>query len=604
MKAIWNNLIVSGRFAGGLAVFAAFFFAAACDQIEQPKTEPFVSVTKPPRLQEFRWSNGKLPRSFDPAKASAPPETDIVRAIYEGLTELDPRTLEERPAVAEKWTSSEDERTWTFHLRSTARWSNGDPVTSEDFVRSWKRLADLGQKAAHHELLDNFAGIPADRAKPMTAAEEAVEMLLNSTAAERQPKPVAVETPSPVQDIPSHERNAIPGAGVPQPTPTLSVFAENEHTLKVILKQPDKDLPKLLAHPIFRPTHQDEPAAEDDAGAVPPSVTNGAFRITNVGPEGILLGRSETYWNHSAVKLSSVRFVPKPNAEAALEAYRAGELDAVTNAAVAPLAQKLLAPYDDFKKTAHAALNFYEINTAQYPFNDRRVRVALSAAIERERLTEGELEGSTKPARGFLPFETRPDGELLQDRDKARELLEEAGFPDGLHFPIIRLVINRNETQQRVAKLVAQMWKQNLNLDTEIIVKDLSELNAARQSGDFDLIRRGVVFPAPDSAAAFSSIFGSSQAVDDAPVVVIGNPELRSANPLLPDATPTPAAEAPEKRPQQITQERALYEMKAIPLYFPASYALVKPYVSGFDMNSIDAPLLSQVAIDNDWQLK
>ena len=81
-----------------------------------------------------------MPRSMDPARAVAPPETDLVRAVYEGLTELDPRALTEKPAAAENWTVSDDSRTWTFRLRADARWSNGKPVTAQDFVRSWKRL--------------------------------------------------------------------------------------------------------------------------------------------------------------------------------------------------------------------------------------------------------------------------------------------------------------------------------------------------------------------------------------------------------------------------------------------------------------------------------
>src|SRR4051812_26318737 len=119
-------------------IFAIFL--TACNELQKPAATPFFSETQPPPKQEFRWSNGKPPKSFDPAKAAAPPETDFVRAIYEGLTEIAPVTWRERPAVAERWTSSEDRRNWTFYLRDNARWSNGKPVTAFDFVRSWKRL--------------------------------------------------------------------------------------------------------------------------------------------------------------------------------------------------------------------------------------------------------------------------------------------------------------------------------------------------------------------------------------------------------------------------------------------------------------------------------
>jgi len=83
---------------------------SACAEIQRPEPEPFYAETTPPAKQEFRWSNGKAVKSFDPARAAAAPETDIVRALFEGLTDIDAKTLKEVPAVAEKWTSSADLR--------------------------------------------------------------------------------------------------------------------------------------------------------------------------------------------------------------------------------------------------------------------------------------------------------------------------------------------------------------------------------------------------------------------------------------------------------------------------------------------------------------
>ncbi|MBK9766551.1 MAG: hypothetical protein IPP63_05780 [Chloracidobacterium sp.] len=101
----------------------------------------------------------QAPKNLDPARAAAAPETDIVRGIYEGLTDLDAKSLKEVPGVAEKWESSDDLKTWTFHLRGDARWSNGEAVTANDFVRSWKRLADMREKAANNYLFSNIVGM-------------------------------------------------------------------------------------------------------------------------------------------------------------------------------------------------------------------------------------------------------------------------------------------------------------------------------------------------------------------------------------------------------------------------------------------------------------
>ena len=117
------------RFAAALFLISVSHITG-CTELEKTKTDSYFAGTAASRKYELRWSNGKFPRSLDPARASAPPETDVVRAIFEGLTELDPRTLLERPAAAEYWTASDDFREWTFEIRPTAKWSNGEPVTS------------------------------------------------------------------------------------------------------------------------------------------------------------------------------------------------------------------------------------------------------------------------------------------------------------------------------------------------------------------------------------------------------------------------------------------------------------------------------------------
>src|SRR5688572_30177224 len=122
------------------------------------KVEPYAGRIVVPRSQEFHWSNGGLPQTFDPAFAAAPPDTDLVRAIFEGLTDYDPHSLAPVPAVATRWEPSNGGRVWTFYLRADARWSNGEPVTAGDFVRSWRRIVKIGALAPHTDLLANIEG--------------------------------------------------------------------------------------------------------------------------------------------------------------------------------------------------------------------------------------------------------------------------------------------------------------------------------------------------------------------------------------------------------------------------------------------------------------
>ena len=577
-------------FALGLSVLLA-----ACGGPTKTGSEPYYARTDPPRQQEFRWSNGKLPRSLDPALAAVPPETDLVRAVFEGLTELNAETLEAVPGVAERWTASEDSRLWTFHLRADSRWSNGKPVTAEDFVRSWKRLGELGEAVPHHELLANIVGFPFQK-KPTPVPTTELLSNVNSAEASQQPSPTATRTPA---TTPSP-------AGSPGPAPIpLGIFADDPRTLRVLLEVPDKDFAKLVAHPMFRPVAGD--GAEFAGRALSPEiVTNGPFRIESADAGGVSLKRSDSYWDKNSIGLERVRMVATENAEQALSAYKAGEVDVVTNAEFEPLALKLLEQFEDFRRRTHAAVNFYEINHERAPFDDRRVREALAIGIERERLTEGEMEGVTRPALSFLSFSSSSEAVLVQDISRARDLLAEAGYPRGEGFPVVKLVVNRNDTQLRIARSVARMWKINLNVETELIVKENADLEAARTSGDFDLIRRNAVFPSADELMSILALLkppGPAPGVQTTPIpetdegIVAEDPRAGSE----PKPGSSPIGDTPDVT---MSETNAIFELWAIPLYFPTSYSLIKPYVSGFEMNSLDAPSLRTVAIDSNWQPK
>ncbi len=609
-----------------LIIFALFL--SACNELEKPKTEPFYAQTAPPQKKEFRWSNGKMPKSFDPALASAPPETDIIRAVFEGLTDTNPKTLEAMPSVAEKWTASEDFKTWTFYLRKDAKWSNGESVKAQDFVRSWKRLAEMSDKVSHPQLLESIAGtkILKPETPPTIIKGTEVDILSkpevspnlpilkspsNTNSAQKSETKLPTTTEKPLVKTEKETK--------PKTLPEVKFGAEavNDLTLKVSLVKADKDFPALVAHPMFRPIYGDGKDFEEGKlnAAI---VTNGAFRISSIGQEGITLDRAEYFWGKETVELERVRFVPKENAEKALEAYRLGEIDAVTNASFEPLALKLLAPYKDFKRKTHSALNFYEFNRNKKPFDDRRVREALAISIERERLTEIEMDGSTRPALSFLPFDEETTKKLVQDKDRAKELLAEAGFEDGENFPVIRLVVNRNDIQQRIARAVVKMWKQTLNIDAVIIVKEASELETTRATGEFDILRRGVVLPTADETAGLMAIFApetppeseisapnqTTENTSETPTENLNseskNTDETSSNEQSEPNTPS---EITENAPV-LTEAEAINEVSAIPLYFPTSYSLVKPYIQGFEINTLDAPSLKDVKIDNNWQPK
>ncbi|MGH9818792.1 MAG: peptide ABC transporter substrate-binding protein [Pyrinomonadaceae bacterium] len=606
-----------------LICFCAFF-AFSCEPSKTRNSDAFYASPVPPRKQEFRWSNGKAPKSLDPALASAPPETDIVRAIYEGLTDLDPKTLREVPGVAETWDVSTDNRTWTFHLRKDAKWTNGNPVTAGDFVRSWKRLTVLGDKTANRNLLDNIAGMRAKKEIP-SASPTPTEVVREPPTSQAPisrfltPKRTQVkehETTADVSQNGEHPENGDRTVNHKNGNEQekFGVEAVSDTELKVTLIAPDKDFPKVVANPIFRPIYGDGKDLDQD-GLDPDTVTNGAFRILSIDQGGVVASRSDRYWNKADVALESVRFVPVESADKALDAYRSGDVDAVTNADLEPLALKLLSPYSDFRQVTHNAVNLYEINSTRAPFTDRRVREALAIGIERNQITESEMKGSTEPAFHFLPYDASPNNKLSQDADRARMLLMSAGFPGGDGFPAIRLVVNRNDTQLRIARSVVRMWKQNLNLNVDIVVKETSEMEATRISGDYDIIRRGVVFPSTDKAASFAALFPNERQTEtnalkhgasdkQVPMPKAGSDAGGPSDSSVDNNLPPDANSTANETAGNIADDTALFDFRLIPLYFPVSYGLVKPYVQGFELNGLDSPSLKDVKIDSDWQPK
>ena len=586
-----------------LAVVSALVFSGC---LRQQEGEQFYGKVTVPSAQEFRWSDGGLPKVFDPARAAAPPDTDVVRALFDGLTDYESGTLRPVAAVASRWEPTDGGRVWTFHLREDAQWSNGDAVTAQDFVRSWTRTLRLGERAPHSKLLSNIEGAQSVAQTPPTPA------------------------PS---------------------TPALGAVALDARTLRVTLVRPDKNFPALVAHPVFRPVHELSPGGDlselrDEQaqggareGASLGIVTNGAFSLSRLAVDSVELERASGYWDAASVRLERVLFVNKSDPEEALAAYRAGELDAVTNAAVEPLAVKLLTPYKDFRRETFAALNYYHFNTAHAPFDDARVREALALAIDTERLSADTLGGATEAARSFLPrtdsgeelassepqkqnesndAQPNPTGALVvgdgarknvgndnpltYDPQRARTLLAEAGFEGGGGLRPIRLLINRNEQQRLIAQAVARMWHDVLGVETDIVMRPWEEYEAALRSGEYDVARRSLVMQTPDEETNMIELFGDDASAEEA--------AHATSAPQAPPAAATTGADGvvvspqpPARRePPILTEAQALREVPAIPLHFASSYALVKPYVSGFESNLLDAPSLKSVQMDTQWR--
>ena len=577
------------RVAALLLVVVALTSGCFLDQ----EVEQYYGRALPPHVQEFRWSDGGLPQVFDPALAAVPPDTDAVRAMFEGLTEYDPKTLAPVPGVAMRWESSSDNREWTFYLRHDARWSNNDTVTAQDFVRSWQRTLQLGERAPHAQLLKNIEGASPVVVNPVPQPSSEAQL---KTPREQSGKEEARKESKP--EAP--------------PQPKFGVEAVDDYTLRVRLVSPDPNFPALVAHPVFRPVHNGDDSVNINASLRP--VSNGPFQLSKAGSDGVVLERAKNYWDAQTVSLQRVEFVPAQDAEAALAQYRAGDVDAVTNAGFEPLAVKLLAPYKDFRRATFGAVTYYSFNMSHAPFDDSRVREALTISIDRDRISEDEMGGATEPAKKFLPTEvneavdaSHAQAPLIErDVERAKKLLADAGFPSGKNFPKIRLLVNRNAQQREVAESVAGMWRSALGVETEIVLKDWTEYELAFRLGDYDVARRSYVMQTVDEADNLSEMLEPDVATlnlqQQAGAQTAQTPEKSGKASEVKKENDKQAGAVAHMPLPAISEAQAMKELPAMPIYFASSYALVKPYVQGFDTNLLDAPSLKHVRIDTTWQ--
>ena len=186
---------------------------------------------------------------------------------------------------------------------------------------------------------------------------------------------------------------------------------------------------------------------------------------------------------------------------------------------------------------------------------------------------------------------------LEKEYERAKELLAEAGFPGGQNFPKVRLLINRNEQQRVVAQSIAAMWHSVLNIDSEIIIKNWDDYEAAIRSGDYDVVRRGIVMQTTDELTNMRLLFEGG----GAPATSAAKEESSSGVAAANGKPVTKEQDLNTRQPIE-TEAQALKNLSAMPIYFASSYSLVRPYVAGFDANVLDAPSLKSVHINTGWK--
>ncbi|QCT21546.1 oligopeptide ABC transporter substrate-binding protein OppA [Jejubacter calystegiae] len=390
------------------------------------------------------------PASLDPAKAVGLPEIQVIRDLFEGLVNQDEKG-QPVPGVASKWQSN-DNRVWTFTLRNDARWSDGTPVTAQDFVYSWRRLVDP-QTTSPFAWFAGLAGI------------------LNA-------------------------RDIADGKVAPD---KLGVSAVNAHQLRVQLDRPVPYFPALAASFALYPVKQANIERFGKAWTQPGNlVSNGAFVLrTRVVNEKLELGRNRQYWDNTKTVLNKVTFLPINQESAVTKRYLAGDID-ITESFPKQLYRKLTKEIPGQIYTPpQLGTYYYAFNTEKGPTADVRVRQALSMTIDRRIIADKVLGTGEKPAWRFTPdvtagftpepspLEGTPQPEL---NAQAKTLLQAAGYGPGRSLNLT-LLYNTSENHQKIAIAVASMWKKNLGVQVKLQNQEWKTYIDSRNSGNFDVVR-------------------------------------------------------------------------------------------------------------------
>jgi oligopeptide transport system substrate-binding protein len=408
-------------------------------------------VARGNRGQILYRGNTTEPESLDPYLVRGAVEWTIVGGLFEGLVTPDLVTLEARPGVAERWEVGPDGLDYTFHLRAGACWSNGAPVTAHDFVYGARRMLAPRLGSAHPENTLFFV---------------------------------------------AGARNY--QAGRTQDFGTVGVRAVDARTLQLRLARPAPFF--LSALYLFFPVHRgtvERFAAMDERRSdwIRPGnlVGNGPFTLQSWrANQGIVLTRNPRYWDAANVRLREVHFLPIENPAVEETAFRTGRLHLTGGVPLSKVDVYARERPEVLKTVDDRGVYFYSLNVARPPLNDRRVREALSLAVDRERLARFVLKGGRRPAWHFTP----PDlgGYTARTRvafepARARQALAAAGFPDGRGFPDVELLIDAREFHQVVAEAVQQMWRQHLGVTVRLRNEETQVLNASKRAMDFQMVR-------------------------------------------------------------------------------------------------------------------
>lgn len=476
------------------------------------------------------------PETLDPRKMTGENESHFATQIYEGLTVFD-GDANAVAAVAEKWDISPDGTKYTFYLRKDAKWSNGDPVTAQDFEYAWKT-------ALSPELGSHYADM-------LFYIKNGEEYNSGKTTADQ-----------------------------------VGVTAVNDQVLEVVLKENTPFFLQLAAFQTYMPVHKKTVESNPDWAADPKTIVcNGPFKIANwIHNEKVEFVKNEKYWDAKNVKLDKLEYATIENNNTRVSMFENNQVDVTLD----PPASELDRLFKEQKVQVlpELATYYYDFNITKAPFDNPKVRKAFALAIDRDTLVKKVAKNAYAIATGLVP-PAMPDaqkgqefrkvgGDFFKDNDivVAKQLLAEAGYPDGKGLPPITLTYNTSEIHKAVAEAVQEMWKKNLGVEVALTNQEWKVFLKTRQSLDYQIARDAWAGDYPD-ALTFISLFLSNSGNNNT------GWKHTDYDRLVKKAK---ASLDPNERMQAMhdAEKILIGEMPIIPVFYYTKPYMIKPNVKGF----------------------
>ena len=396
--------------------------------------------------------NGAEPETLDPAIVTGQPDLRVVSALFEGLTRNDPRSGAPIPGLAERWELTKDGRVYTFHLRSNAVWSTGEPITADDVAYSWLRVLD-----------------------PATAGDYAGQLFH-------------------LENAEDFTRGKLKDAS------QVGVHARGQRVVEVKLDHPTPFFLDLCAGPTLAVVSRRLIEQSGDRWLMTrPLAVSGAYQldIWHINDK-IRLRKNPRYWDAAHTQSEVVDILPIGSAMTALNLYVTGAADIVWDKELVPADLiDVLRGRPDFHSFDYLATYFFRFNVTRKPWDDSRVRRALALAIDKQRIVEKITRAGEKIANHLTPPGTddyTPPAGLEYNPARARQLLAEAGYPGGQGFPARRYLFNAAaggsaKMHEKIAIELQHMWRQELGITVELQRLEWKVLLAAQSALDYDISR-------------------------------------------------------------------------------------------------------------------